>query len=72
MDELGNIREQKGISKYYKPKYFVSNSAIRNTNSKKIDIYENIERMSSPNFLRIDSVLDTGEVIYKEATLEEI
>ena len=72
IDELGNLREEKGISKYYKPKYHVSNTAIKNTNPKKIDIYENIERTSAPYFLRIQSVLETGEVLYKQATFEEI
>ena len=28
--------------------------------------------MSTPNFLRIESVLDTGEVVYRQATLREI
>lgn len=41
MDNIQNEREGKGVSKYYKPMYQVSQSMI-SSNSKKRDIYEYI------------------------------
>ena len=43
MDNIREEREGKGISKYYKPKYQVSQSMI-STNTDKRDIYEFIQR----------------------------
>ena len=63
MDNIQNEREGKGISKYYKPMYQVSQSMISN-NSKKRDIYEYIQRHKEPIYLRLNSVLDNGEAQY--------
>jgi hypothetical protein len=71
MDNIRDEREGKGISKYYKPKYQVSQSMI-STRSDKRDIYEFIQRQHAPFYLRLNSILDNGEAQYQETTLEEI
>ncbi len=71
MDNIRDEREGKGISKYYKPGYQVTQSMI-GSKSKKRDIYEYIHREHAPFYLRFNSLLDNGEAQYQETTLEEI
>lgn len=71
MDSISEEREKKGVSKYYRPQYQVTSSMISN-NSKKRDIYEYIQRQNSPQFLRLNSIMDNGEAQYQESTFEEI
>ena len=71
MDNIKDEREGKGISKYYKPMYNVTQSLI-STNSKKRDIYEYIQRQHGPYYLRLNSILDCGEALYSSTTMEEI
>ena len=71
MDNIRDERENKGISKYYKPKYKVTQSMIGD-NSKKCKIYEYIQREHQPYYLRLNAILDSGEAQYQETTLEEI
>ena len=71
MDSIKEEREGKGISKYYKPNYTVTQSMITNS-TKKRDLYEYIQRTTSPYYLRLNSILDNGEALYQETSLEEI
>ena len=71
MDSISDEREGKGISKFYKPKYLVTQSMITD-NTKKRKIYEVIQRMGNPMYLRLNSILDNGEAQYQETTIEEI
>ena len=71
MDSITDEREGKGISKFYKPTYLVTQSMITE-NTKKRKIFEAIQRMEYPMYLRLSSILDDGEAQYQETSIEEM